>query len=118
MGDDVAPPIMLADWWAVCASGAWFVGKRAEENGRMLVSLNKLEMQFSVQLSSGAIDIAPKTSVFVYPWFGVESLEIPEGALWIPLASMRGAPWAKMIANAEDLKRQQFPKGKPGLRVV
>jgi hypothetical protein len=93
----------LSEWWAVLVQGEWFCGKR--EPGGKLTSLNKLNMPFSVQPVGGGV--APRTDVLVYPWL-LDSLVIPEGALWISLDAMSSAaPWAKIIMASESLKLEQ-----------
>jgi hypothetical protein len=99
--------IDLSEWWAVLAQGEWFVGTR--ERDHVLASLHKLHMPFSIQPTKGG-GAAPRTDVLVYPWF-VDSLVMPEGALWISLDAMpEAAPWAKIIGASEGLKLQQRAK--------
>src|SRR5271154_187199 len=96
-----------SEWWATLVQGEWFLGKR--ELGNTLASLHKLNLPFSVQPTPGG-GVAPRTDVLVYPWF-VDSLVIPEGALWISLDAMPdAAPWVKLITASEGLKLQQRAK--------
>ena len=96
--------IDLSEWWAVLVQGEWFCGTRGQ--GHALESLHKLHMPFSIQPTKGG-GVAPRTDVLVYPWF-VDSLVMPEGALWISLDAMpEAAPWVKLISASEALKLQE-----------
>lgn len=93
--------IDLNEWWVVLSNGEWWCGKK---DGKKLVSLNKVNMPFSVQPTQNG-GVAPRTDVLVYPWF-TDSLVIPEGAIWssIPALIYCDAPWAKLISASENLK--------------
>jgi hypothetical protein len=98
----------LNEWWAVLTNGEWFLGKRPAS--RSLKSLHKLNLPFSVQPTAGG-GVAPRTDVLVYPWLGLDSLEIPEGALWISVTAFHcDAPWETLIASSEALKLKQRAK--------
>jgi hypothetical protein len=101
-----ASEIDLNEWWAVCTNGEWFCGKHPVLDSRVLESLQKISMPFSVQPTKSG-GVAPRTDVLVYPWF-TDRLAVPEGALWISLQALKhAAPWEKLIAASEHLKMQQ-----------
>lgn len=79
-----------SEWWTVLTNGEWFIGKRI---GRTLRSLHKLIMP-----------TPEKPQCLIFPWLGVDSLEIPEGALWIACQAIPNIPWAKLLRGSEDLK--------------
>lgn len=125
--------IDLSEWWACCAGGDWFCGKRASGAAvsvaapdgrklpsRKLESLQKLVFQFGIlETPRGP---RPHVVVLTYPWL-TDSLDIPEGALWIAVQAMTHSPdgepipWGQIIGTTEQLKVERNAK-KAGLHLV
>ena len=98
--------IDLSEWWVVLTNGEWFCGKRAEApRARTLISLQKVSLPMGIEETpKGA---RPVISVLTYPWL-VESLEVPEGSVWIAVTAMNNHErWAPIIASTEALKLEK-----------
>lgn len=99
--------IDLNEWWTVLTNGEWWVGTRAADNARKLEHLQKLSFQFGmIETPQG---IRPKMIALTFPWFGHETLIIPEGALWDAVSAYRGpeVDWAAVLGSTEKLKLEQ-----------
>jgi hypothetical protein len=100
--------IDLSEWWAVLTNGEWFVGRRhvdAQADGsrkKKLTSVQKMSIQLTVEPTPKGP--RPNLLALTYPWFGVDTLEIPEGALWIAVQAIHGPPWMQLIGSTEKLK--------------
>lgn len=112
----------LSEWWACCSNGEWFCGKRggASNTRSKLTSLQKLVFQFGIlETPRGP---RPHVVVLTYPWL-TDSLDIPEGALWIAVQAMSHSPdgdpvpWETIIGSTEKLKVERNAK-KAGLHLV
>jgi hypothetical protein len=102
----MSPSVDLGEWWIVLTNGEWFCGKRASSpRANTLLSLQKLVLPMSFQETpKGA---RPVLGVLTYPWF-VDSLEVPEGSVWIAVnATSDYERWAPIIANTEALKLEK-----------
>jgi hypothetical protein len=96
--------IDLSEWWAVLTNGEWFVGQhgQASNDKRKLTHIQKMSIQLTVEPTPKGP--RPNLLALTYPWFGVDTLEIPEGALWIAVQAIHGPPWMQLIGSTEKLK--------------
>jgi len=98
--------IDLSEWWAVLTNGEWFVGVRQETPGaKRLARVQKLQLPISVVENEQGLS-RPVVLAMTLPWLNVETLIIPDGALWVAVQSMQGPPWEKIISSTEELKRR------------
>jgi hypothetical protein len=109
--------IDLSEWWTVLTNGEWWAGKRgntskADDSGRVtdgrkLECLQKLSFQFGMIETPGGI--RPKMVALTYPWLGMETMIIPDGALWTAVSAYRSPEidWAAVIGSTEKLKLEQ-----------
>jgi hypothetical protein len=111
--------IDLSAWTTVCTNGEWFCGRRSPTN-RKLESLQKLVFQFGIlETPKGP---RPHVVVLTYPWL-TDSIEIPEGALWVAVQAMpyspdgEPVPWGQIIGTTEQLKLERNAK-RAGLHLV
>ena len=101
----------LNEWFTVLTNGEWWCGRRkvAQTNGssegRKLESLQKLVFQFGMLETPQGI--RPHVVALTYPWFGMETMVIPEGALWNTVLSYKDVPWAQILGSTEKLKLEQ-----------
>lgn len=100
--------IDLNEWWTVLTNGEWWAGTRAGgAEQRKLEHLQKLSFQFGMIETPGGI--RPKVIALTYPWMGMDTMVIPEGALWNAISAYRTPEidWAAVIGSTEKLKLEQ-----------
>jgi len=98
----------LSEWWVVVTNGERFVGKRRQkDNGRYrLESIQKVEWPFGIVPDERG-NSRPHVGVLTYPWF-IDSLEIPDGALWISIEAMHNSDaWRSCIESTERVVLEQ-----------
>jgi hypothetical protein len=102
--------IDLTEWWAVSTGGeCWWAGKNANRarggDSRQLENLQKLVFQHGmIETPQG---LRPHIVTLTFPWFGIETLAIPEGCLWTSCSAYKGVPWAEILGSTEKLKLEQ-----------
>ena len=105
--------IDLNEWWTVLTNGEWWCGRRGTPNisspteNRKLENLQKLSFQFGMIETPGGI--RPKMVALTYPWMGMDTMIIPEGALWNAVSAYHSPEidWAAVIGSTEKLKLEQ-----------
>jgi len=93
----------VSEWWCVFTNGLQFVGRRNPGERCALVNVQGLTIQMTVEPGPGGLP-RPHLLALTYPWFGIETLRIPDGALWIACEAMTGVPWERILLSTEKLK--------------
>ena len=85
----------INDWWHVVTNGKEFVGKRLEgkafegaPEGRQLVDVQECVTQTGIVSDERNLP-RPRSVVMTFP-SRVKKLQIPTGALWVPISGLQG----------------------------
>ena len=103
----------INDWWHVVTNGKEFVGKRLEgkafegaPEGRQLVDVQECVTQTGIVSDERNLP-RPRSVVMTFP-SRVKKLQIPTGALWVPISAYKDKGlWEKIIVSTEQLILEQ-----------
>jgi hypothetical protein len=100
---EAAKHINLNDWWIALWGGEWFCGQRHKSK---LTNLQKLQMPFSLVEGPGGAP-RPHVAFVTCPWL-LETLVLPEDALWISCTALKNPDQTRMsIWSTEKLKLEE-----------
>jgi hypothetical protein len=95
----------LKEYFAVLTNGQWLLGRRSEDGRKLTDVLGMILAPLPRKDGTGLA-----MTVAAHSLLGLEELDVPAGALWIPLddfRAVRHSSWAAIIEKAEQAKARE-----------